>query len=219
MLTAPSHKCLAFHAVQLSDQLRVYLGHSQSLPISSPSFRLPNFSVIVPTRDHCASRGMLLAVCHLLPLYPLPPPKATLHMQVPPGMGLRLPCSGRGGNCSKLESLTQLSSSAPPQPRSLVRIPGTFPLAYKISLPPVFKHPLHTLASKLHISWGSVGCSLCSSEDWLGVPVGCRSKWAQLPLTWHHLPNSCVSFSGLSLRKLWGRQCMNSVLLSRGSVM
>ena len=150
---------------------------------------------------------------------PPPHPKATLHMQVPPGMGLRLPCSGRGGNCSKLESLTQLSSSAPPQPRSLVRSPGTFPLAYKISLPPVFKHPLHTLASKLHISWGSVGCSLCSSEDWLGVPVGCRSKWAQLPLTWLHLPNSCVRFSGLSLRKLWGRQCMNSVLLSRGSVM
>ena len=27
-------------------------------------------------------------------------------------------------------------------------------------------------ASKLHTSWDSVGCSLCSSEDWQGVPDG-----------------------------------------------
>ena len=43
-----------------------------------------------------------------------------------------------------------------------------------------FKCPLHTLASKLHISWDSVDCSSCSFEDWLGVSVGCMSKWTQL---------------------------------------
>ena len=53
---------------------------------------------------------------------------------------------------------------------------GTFLSAYKISLPPIFKCALDTLASKLLISWDSVYCSLCSSEDWLGIPFGWMSK-------------------------------------------
>ena len=36
-------------------------------------------------------------------------------------------------------------------------------------------------ASKLHISWDSIGCSLCSSEDQRGVPAGHRENWALLP--------------------------------------
>ena len=40
--------------------------------------------------------------------------------------------------------------------------------------------PLHTLASKLHINWDSSGYSLCSSEDQIGVQVGCMRKWVQL---------------------------------------
>ena len=45
-----------------------------------------------------------------------------------------------------------------------------------------FQCPLQ-LASKLHISWDSVGCSLHSSEDQLGVPAGHRENWDQLPST------------------------------------
>ena len=51
-----------------------------------------------------------------------------------------------------------------------------------ISLPSVIQCPLHFLASDLHISWDSVGCSLCSS-DWLGVSPVRRGKWALLTPT------------------------------------
>ena len=46
------------------------------------------------------------------------------------------------------------------------------------------------LASKLHISWDSLGCSLCSSEDRLGVPAGHRENQALLLPT---SPPSCAS--------------------------
>ena len=39
------------------------------------------------------------------------------------------------------------------------------------------------LASNLHICWDTVGCSLCSSEDQLGIPPVHRGKWAPLPST------------------------------------
>ena len=45
-------------------------------------------------------------------------------------------------------------------------------------------------ATKLHISWDSVGCSLCSSEDWLGVPAVHRENSA--PLLPTSLPSSCI---------------------------
>ena len=61
--------------------------------------------------------------------------------------------------------------------------PRTLPLANKVSLLSVFKCHLQPLASKLHISWNFAGCLFCSSEDRLGVPVGCTSKWVQLPPT------------------------------------
>ena len=38
-------------------------------------------------------------------------------------------------------------------------------------------------ASNLHICWDTIGCSLCSSEDHLGVPSGHRKNWAPLPPT------------------------------------
>ena len=75
-------------------------------------------------------------------------------------------------------------SSFPPkileQPGSLAPGPGTFPWASKISSPSVFKCPLQSSASKLHINWDSIGCLLCSSEDQIGVQVGCMRKWVQL---------------------------------------
>ena len=115
-------------------------------------------------------------------------PAAAFCIQVSAGAGLRLPCSGRGGIQSMSITDPALSPVLPGNPLSLTHSPGTFPVAYKI-LPPVFKCPLHTFPSKLHIIWDSVSCSLCSSEDRLDVPVGCMSRWAQ------HLPTSPPSSS------------------------
>ena len=44
-----------------------------------------------------------------------------------------------------------------------------------------FQCPLYFLVSYLHKRWGAVGCSLCSSVDWLGVSPMCRGKWTLLP--------------------------------------
>ena len=93
--------------------------------------------------------------------------------------GTGLPAlSGEGAG--ELQSLIRLSSEVPAayevhgtSSRTAAavvaaQVPGTLPLVYAISLPPVFKHPPQSLASKLHINWDSVGSSLCSSEHWLG---------------------------------------------------
>ena len=45
------------------------------------------------------------------------------------------------------------------------------------------------LASRLHICWDSVGCSLWSSEDWPCVPPVCKGKWTPLPPP--SLPYTC----------------------------
>ena len=45
----------------------------------------------------------------------------------------------------------------------------------------IFQCPLQFLVSYIHICWGTVGCSLCSSVDWLGVLPVCRGKWNPLP--------------------------------------
>ena len=49
-----------------------------------------------------------------------------------------------------------------------------------ISLSSDFSMSSTILASNLHICWDTVGCSLCSSEDELGVPLVCRGKWTLL---------------------------------------
>ena len=93
-------------------------------------------------------------------------PTVTLSIQVSPGVGLASLWEGR-----ELRSYNRCLGSPPKllqQPQSQVQGPGTFPWASKISLPSVFKCPLQSLASKLHISWDSVGCS----EDWRGVQLG-----------------------------------------------
>ena len=75
-----------------------------------------------------------------------------------------------------------------------VQIPGT-PLSQH-NLTVCFSTSSTILASKLHISWDSVGCSLFSSEDSLGVPVWLRDKWAPIPPT---LPPSSPFVSFYSL--------------------
>ena len=70
--------------------------------------------------------------------------------------------------------------------------PRDLPVSQQTLLLSVFKHRLQSLASKLNISWDSIGCSLCSSEYWLGVSVRCRSKWVQFPPT--SLPSSELLF-------------------------
>ena len=46
-----------------------------------------------------------------------------------------------------------------------------------------FQCPLQFLVSNLHICWDTVGCSLCSSDDWLGVSLVHRGKWTLFPPT------------------------------------
>ena len=48
-----------------------------------------------------------------------------------------------------------------------------------IPLPSVFSVS-SIMVSYLHKRWGTVGCSLCSSVDWLGVSPMCRGKWTLL---------------------------------------
>ena len=64
-------------------------------------------------------------------------------------------------------------------PRTLGRSQGPYHPSAIYSLS-VFQCPLQLFASKLHISWDSLGCSLCCSEDRLGVPAGHRENWALL---------------------------------------
>ena len=45
----------------------------------------------------------------------------------------------------------------------------------------IFQCILPFSISNFHIHWGTVGCSLCSSEDQLGVSLVCRGKWTSLP--------------------------------------
>ena len=44
-----------------------------------------------------------------------------------------------------------------------------------------FQCPLYFLVSYLHKHRGTVGCSLCSSADRVGVSPMCRGKWTPLP--------------------------------------
>ena len=45
----------------------------------------------------------------------------------------------------------------------------------------IFQCPLQFLVSYLHKCWSTVGCSLCSSVDRLGISPMCRGKWTPLP--------------------------------------
>ena len=116
-----------------------------------------------------------LPLCRYSPQW-LPAPRSLLVLGCPP-------CSGRGGSqCSNsphhvLWWVLDRELQQPWYPR---RSQGSYhPSA--ISTPSTFQCPLQFLASKLHISWESVGCSLYSSEDQLGVPAGHRENWALLP--------------------------------------
>ena len=84
---------------------------------------------------------------------------------------------------AKLLFLTGLSSDiVPTSYRGFWHhVQGLSLSTYKTYLLPILKHPLSTLASKLHIILHSVDCSLCFLEGQLSVPVGCMREWAQLP--------------------------------------
>ena len=74
----------------------------------------------------------------------------------------------------------------PQQPWSPRRSQGPYhPSA--ISSLSVFQCPLQYFSFTFRISWDSVGCSLRSSEDQLGVPAVHRENWAPLPPTRRHL--------------------------------
>ena len=61
-------------------------------------------------------------------------------------------------------------------------VPGTL-LSQHNLLTICFSMSSTILASNLHVSWDTIGCSLCSSEDQLGVPAVCRGSCALLPPT------------------------------------
>ena len=163
----------------------------QRLPASQSSYGLsllsspvviqfPNFFGTVPVNDHSTSWDMPLAVCLLLRLY------APSDFNCP---GLSW-CGSWIWELTALRGETQSHNHRPRSPPKLPgqtwypeQGPGILLSAYKFSLLSLFKRPLHTLSFKLHISWNSIGCSPSSSEDQLGVPVGCMSKWVQLPPT------------------------------------
>ena len=71
--------------------------------------------------------------------------------------------------------LQQASGWGPQQPWSRGRFQGPYRPSALSSLS-VFHCPLQFFALRLHISWDSVGCSLCSPEDRLGVPAGHKEK-------------------------------------------
>ena len=81
---------------------------------------------------------------------------------------------------------TELGAAAALVP---VLVPGTL-LSQHNLLTVCFSMSSKILASKLHISWDSIGGLLCSSEDFLGVPPVHRGKWALLPPTMP--PSSCL---------------------------
>ena len=76
----------------------------------------------------------------------------------------------------------------------LVQAPhsGHFPLNLQNLLLDGAKHPLYSLASKIHLSWDSIDCSGHLSEDQLKIRAGGTSKWAQLPPTWPLSSLSCL---------------------------
>ena len=119
-------------------------------------------------------------VCHFI-LIPLP---ETSSNQVSPSAARAL--FGRGGSWSMAPSHKPCGRPAGRQtwgcchpdpcthPRDLIVLRHS---PYRL----IFQCPLQFLISNLHICWGTVGCSLCSSEDQLGVPPVCRGKWTPLP--------------------------------------
>ena len=135
---------------------------------------LPNFSGTVPAGNHSPIRGTLpLCISYCIFISPSDFKYPGLSW-----CGTTFPAL-RGEGAAKLQLLIQLSSIAPAAATVLAlgarpgttatlvpaQVPGNFPSLYKL-LPSIFQHPLQSLASKLHISWDSIGCSLCSSEGY-----------------------------------------------------
>ena len=184
-------KRLAFHTDQLSDQCRDYLGHSQPWPFSSP---ISSCHLVPQFLQYCTSwwpqsQPGYAARCVSLTVSLFPSEFKRQGLSWPGSANLLL-WEGR-----ELQSHSHWPDCSPELPWQLWcpgHGPGTFLWAYKVSLPSVFKGPVQPLTFKLLISWNSVDCSLCSYEDHLGVPVGCTSKWVQLPPT--SLPTSLPSY-------------------------
>ena len=174
------NKRTAFHTAQLSNQSRDYQTQGPKQPKSSLLQVLPGTSIsLVPVSTVPAD--VYRPMCFPLRLYSpqqLPASRSLLVLGCPP-------CSGRGGSWlsnSPPHTLWQAPGQRLQQPRSLSRSQGSYHPSANSSLS-VFQCPLQFLASKRHISWDTVGHSLCSSEDQLGVPAGYRENWALLPPT------------------------------------
>ena len=68
----------------------------------------------------------------------------------------------------------------------------------------IFSMPSTVLDSNPHIRWDSIGCSLCSSEDQLGIPPMHKVKWTLFP------PISLPSSESHShILEIWNRRYNN----------
>ena len=126
-------------------------------------------------------------------------PSATSSIQVHPGATLSS-LFGRGKSCwfgSPPKILQQVPTSTGPE-AAVALVPALVPgtLLYQSNLFTVYFSMSSTiLAFNLHICWDSIGCSLCSSEDWLGVPPVCRGSGLHSHLPHHHHPAKSYLFS------------------------
>ena len=96
--TATLSPCPAFHTLQHSGESRVYLGHCQSQPSSSPHSRChqdPPNSLALSQPETVTPAWVYCWLCALAAFSSTP---VTLCAQVSPGAGLGFPCPGRGGS-------------------------------------------------------------------------------------------------------------------------
>ena len=154
-----SKQVLASHTTQLSNQTRDFLSQGSSWPNSSQ----PASTVSVV---HTVS------VCLPLHPYSLQWLQASRSLLV-----LLKPCLAVEGAVDLALSQEPWGCSCPgslSSPKDLV-VPEALSLPSDISMCST------VLASSPHICWDTIGCSLCCSEDRLGVLPLCRGKWTPLP--------------------------------------
>ena len=161
---------------------------AQLCPPSPGVTQLLNFSGNYPASVHSLSgRTLPLHVCHFIFISPSDfkhPGQSWCHSILPVRQGRELliwlssktPASGPAG--------ARPGAAAAPVPGVVL---GTLP-SQSILLTICFSVSSTILASKLHISWDSIGFSHCSSEDHLCVPSVHRGKWTLLPPTCCRLP-------------------------------
>ena len=166
---ATPNKRLVSHTAQLCNQTRDYPGQGPSLSNSSQ----PVSIVSVGEHHPCVFASSSLF------------PPETSSIQVHPRVA-QTALYGREGSplsdsLPRILQQTQQALGLGLQPPWSLRWPQGPYCPEALSLPSDFSMSSTVLPSNLHICWDTVGCSLCSSVDWVGVSPMCRGKWNPLP--------------------------------------